>query len=312
MISLLLGIFTLIELNCENLFDCQHDTLKHDTEWLSDGARRWNSYRYWNKINSLAKVIISCGDSEKEWNMPDIAVLCEVENDSLLRDLTKRSLLRTARYEYVITQSPDERGMDVAILYSPLTFKPLNFHSIRIKNAKNERPTRDVLYLSGCISTGDTLHIFALHAPSRVGGVNKTDAYRLKVAQRIMQSTDSIKNISQDPKIIIAGDFNDLNNGISLQCLADNNFIDVSKAVKGKAKGKATYKYKGVWQSLDHIFISQNMQKWLLECRINDADFLLEEDKKYGGWQPKRTYNGYRYNKGYSDHLPLVVQFLIP
>ena len=97
-ISLFLsGLLTLVELNCENLFDCHHDSLKQDTEWMPSAVRKWTPDRYWRKVNNIGQVIISCSQQ----SLPDLVALVEVENDSVLRDLTRRSLLRNAGYEYL-------------------------------------------------------------------------------------------------------------------------------------------------------------------------------------------------------------------
>ena len=114
--TLLVSLFTLVQLNCENLFDCRHDSLKDDHEFLPEAYRRWTPSRYWKKLNRIGQEIVACGGEGKQWRLPDLVALCEVENDSVLRDLTHRSLLRTARYEYVMTNSPDVRGIDVALL----------------------------------------------------------------------------------------------------------------------------------------------------------------------------------------------------
>ena len=157
---LLASLLTLVQLNCENLFDCRHDSLKQDTEFTPDGDRRWTERKYWDKLNNTAKAIISCGTENGDWRVPDLVVLCEVENDSVMRDLAKRSLLRNSNYEYIVTSSPDERGIDVALLYSPGSFAPVRHYPLRIRPVKGMRPTRDILYASGRIITGDTLHIF--------------------------------------------------------------------------------------------------------------------------------------------------------
>ena len=116
---------TFVELNCENLFDCRHDSLKQDQEFLPDGAHHWTKKRYWTKQNNIAREILSCADE-----LPDLVALIEVENDSVVRDLTRRSLLRNAGYHYLMTESPDVRGLDVALLYQPASLRPLCFESI--------------------------------------------------------------------------------------------------------------------------------------------------------------------------------------
>lgn len=110
---------TIVELNTENLFDTRHDTLKNDYEFLPDSPRHWTRTKYWQKLNRIGQTIIACGEDSSGWTLPDIVGLCEVENDSVLFDLTRRSLLRKACYEYVMTASNDARGIDVALLYSP-------------------------------------------------------------------------------------------------------------------------------------------------------------------------------------------------
>ena len=112
MLALLLAsLLTFVELNCENLFDTRHDSLKQDTEYLPEAVRHWTGKRYWRKQNNIAQELLSTCDD----GLPDLVALCEVENDSVLHDLTRRSLLRNARYEYVMTHSADERGIDALI-----------------------------------------------------------------------------------------------------------------------------------------------------------------------------------------------------
>jgi len=116
---------TLVELNCENLFDCRHDSLKQDTEWLPASVRKWTPARYWSKLNRIGQEIIASTADSVTHQLPDLVALVEVENDSVLRDLTRRSLLRHAGYEYLMTESPDLRGIDVALLYQPFAFRPV-------------------------------------------------------------------------------------------------------------------------------------------------------------------------------------------
>ena len=159
-----MSLFTFVELNCENLFDTRHDSLKQDTEFLPTAVRRWTPYRYWHKLNRIGQAIVSCGVLDTLSVMPDMVALTEVENDSVLTDLTRRSLLRQAGYEYVMTASPDERGIDVALMWSPFAFRLIRHHAIRIDPPKGFRHTRDILYASGEVITGDTLHVFVVHA----------------------------------------------------------------------------------------------------------------------------------------------------
>ena len=320
---LLLSVFTFVELNCENLFDCVHDSLKNDTEFLPDGSYHWTRTKYWRKLNRVGQTIVSCGRDhyvsdeanqndgivEYVWRFPDMIALCEVENDSVMRDLTKRSLLRTARYEYVMTNSPDKRGIDVAIMYSPFSFRLINSRSVRISPVKGMQPTRDLLYVSGLLISSDTLHVIAAHLPSRRGGEMASRPFRNVVAREICRLTDSIRTVSPDAMIVVAGDFNDYSESESVRQVCSNGFVDVSADAVGRHGAKATYKYRGEWRSLDHILVSLNIREKVALCRVHDDKFLLVEDKKYGGVQPRRNYLGPRWLDGFSDHLPLVAEF---
>lgn len=301
-----------MELNCENLFDCTHDSLKNDYEYLPTGRRHWTKRKYKTKVNNIAKEIIACSRQDEEDSLmtylPDFVALCEVENDSTMVDLTRRSPLRNAHYNYFISDSPDVRGIDVALLYRD-TFNPISHYSLRTPPASGMRPTRDILYVNGIFCNQDTLHIFVLHSPSRLGGEQASRPYRMAVARRLCMSIDSIMSISPMANIIIAGDFNDYTNNIPLQEIYLRNISDVTAAAKGLNGAKGTYRYKGRWGSLDHILLSHPLQDKLHNVYINDLPFLTEEDTKYGGRKPLRTYYGYQYQpEGFSDHLPLVLE----
>lgn len=306
---LLIGIFTFVELNCENLFDCVDDPITQDEQFLPSSDYHWTHSRYWRKINRTGQTILSCGEGGNDWSLPDMVALCEVENDSCMVDLTKRSLLRKARYEYVMTHSPDERGIDVALLYSPLTFQLLHYYSIRVNPLPDMRPTRDILYACGLIGERDTLHVFAVHAPSRSEGEQPTRAHRRVVADRLLASIDSLRSVSANARIMIAGDFNDYSSDENIQFIGQHGLKDVSSKAVGRHGAKATYRYQGEWGSLDHIFVDDPTSHSLAECSVHDAPFLLEKDEKFGGVKPFRNYLGPRYKNGYSDHLPLVARF---
>ncbi len=328
---LLTTLFTFIELNCENLFDYTHDEGKDDMEWTPTSMRHWNKGRYWRKLNNIGQEIISCGETPSlnrerlrvgeqssgmgrggspTWQLPDMVALCEVENDSVIRDLTKRSMLRNAGYEYLITQSPDLRGIDVALLYAPTSFRLIRSYALRVKPLPGMRPTRDILYACGEIISGDTLHVFVVHAPSRFGGERQTRPNRRVVGERLMASIDSIRSLHPNPRIIVAGDFNDGDNDALLTYLHSQRLHNISEGAMGHHGAKATYKYQGRWENIDHILVSSAMVRSFQEVYVHDPEFLTEEDSKYGGRQPHRNYNGMRYQRGFSDHLPLVARFI--
>lgn len=153
--------FRVLFWNVENLFDCKDDPQKNDNEFLPDAKRNWTPYHYWEKVRNLAKGIIASGDEY----VPDLVGLCEVENDSCLYDLTRRSPLREAGYRFVMTDSPDQRGIDVALLYQRAKFKLLQHQSIRIPHKQLKRgATRDILHVVGQVVSGDTLDVIELHS----------------------------------------------------------------------------------------------------------------------------------------------------
>ncbi len=298
---------TIVELNTENLFDTQHDSLKNDYGFLPDSPRHWTRTKYWQKLNRIGQTIIACGEDSSGWSLPDIVGLCEVENDSVLFDLTRRSLLRKARYEYVMTASDDVRGIDVALLYSPFSFRLIKADTIRVLPLSEMRPTRDILHVEGEIENGDTLHIFLLHAPSRMGGELYSRPFRKHVMERLCSAIDSLRSQYANPKLLVMGDFNDYADSPSLQLAYEHGLFNVATGAHGRNGAKGTYRYHGEWGSLDQILVSENLRSWVKDCRINDAPFLLEKDTKYGGVKPRRNYNGMRFNNGFSDHLPLIL-----
>ena len=297
--------FVVMEYNCENLFDCRRDTLADDTEFLPDSEREWTFPRYWRKLNDIARVIHQCSTGGRQPHLPDLVALTEVENDSVIYMLTRRSMLRAAGYRYHITQSKDPRGIDVALLYNPLTFSVITHATLRITPPKGNAHTRDILYVKGRTRKNDTLHVFVVHAPSRRGGEEVAEDYRLAVARRVKQSLDSIRTHTPQASIIIAGDFNDYTHSKSLRYLTRAGMTDISARVKGK-RARGTYKYQGMWNSLDHILISPTLQNRVNTCRIYDPEWLLDIDSR-GGYKPRRTYLGTYYHGGVSDHLPLVL-----
>lgn len=312
--------FRVMFYNVENLFDCQHDSLKNDYEFLPDAPKGWTLARYYDKLTKIAKVIIATGKN----HVPDLVGLCEVENDRCLKNLVWNSPLREAKYRYVMTDSPDERGIDVALLYQRGSFKLLGKNIISIPHQKmKRRPTRDILHVIGKVMSGDTLDVFVCHMPSRAGGEQKSESYRLFTAGILNREVDSIMNIRQHPNVIIMGDFNDYPTNKSivevLGAVAPKGAVQARKLynlMNGRKEG--TYRYRGEWGMLDQLIVSgfllqghDGMRTSYDKAQILKYPFLLEEDEKYGGDIPSRTYLGKKYHGGYSDHLPVCVDFEI-
>lgn len=277
---LLVSLFTIVEFNCENLFDTRHDTLKLDQEFLPTSDYHWTPTRYWRKLSRVGQALAATGEVSGTMLLPDLAVLTEVENDSVMRDLCCRSLLRTAGYRWVMTDSPDERGIDVALLYSPLSFRLLSYSFVRVTPTLGFQPTRDILYAAGMVATGDTLHVVGVHAPSRRNGELASRPYRMAVARAVCQLVDSVTANSRHPLIVVTGDFNDYSESPAILELVKHGLTEVSKDAVGSHGARGSYRYHGEWRSIDHLLCNDALVRRFVSCRIGDAEFLLEKDKK--------------------------------
>lgn len=300
--------------NVENLFDFTDDPLTDDNAFLPDGLMRWNSTRYRKKINSLYKVITAAG----EWDPPAVIGFCEIENRKVLEDLIYGTYLSKLNYSIIHEESPDRRGIDVCLIYRKKVADIICYkYWIPSEINHNDFNSRSVLYAKLLIGS-DTIHLFLNHWPSRRGGVLSGEDYRIRIADMIKAKTDSIMEI--DPagaKIIISGDFNcnpDDKVIKSLICSADStrSMIDLSDSLYNHGFG--TYRYLGTWEMIDQVIVSAKLlsansgiytEPKLL--RIFKPDFLLKKDTKYPGSSPFSTYKGYKYQGGYSDHLPVLL-----
>lgn len=188
--------------NVENLFDCRHDSLKDDLEFLPESSRHWTRSRYWHKLDNVARTLAAASKGE-EW--PMLVGLGEVENDSVLHDLTRRSPLRLARYAYVHHEGPDLRGIDCALLYQPEQFHLLGSRAVRVPSERHGlRPTRDLLHCWGVLPGGDSLHVICVHFPSRAGGTRQSGLHRKLAAEALCGLLDSLSG----QQVIVMGDFN--------------------------------------------------------------------------------------------------------
>jgi len=304
--------------NCENLFDTYDDSAKRDEDFLPEGNHHWNKTKYYDKLNKISKVITAVGG----WRPVELVGLCEVESRRAVKDLVYNSQLYMLEYKYIHKESPDKRGIDVALLYQPKKYKPVKNKFITIHFPNNpEKFTRDILYSKGVLHQKDTVHIFVNHWPSRWGGQLQSEPYRKFTASVLKHVTDSIFKISPNANIIIIGDFNDepvnksLKDVLNAKLSADNlkntnlyNLAYISESFEG------SHKHKGDWAKLDQIIVSGNLLKGSnnLKTDINgytifNAAFLLEKDEAYLGIKPFRTYIGFKYHGGYSDHLPVFI-----
>lgn len=314
--------FRVMEWNVENLFDICHDVGSDDREFLPGAERNWNSPRYWRKLKMVSHTIAAVGGSRP----PELVALVEVENDSVMTHLTRRSLLRRLGYEYVMTAGSDPRGIDVALLYQPLRFRLLGSRSVPI--VAGRRRLRDVLHVVGLIPTGDTLDVLVCHQPSRAGG-GAAQQLRRAAARRLRQVADSVMRLRTVPRLLLMGDMNDeatdpsLRTGLGVAVPPEGDvpvrpdaLYVLSHRLHEPGGVRGTYKYRGEWNQLDHLVVSgalldatSRFHTGADRCRIAVLDFLVRPDRTYGGVAPSRIYLGSYYNGGVSDHLPLFTDF---
>lgn len=287
--------------NVENLFDCQHDSLKEDYEFLPESDRHWTHGRYWKKLDNLSRTIAAIA-GEDVW--PMIIGMCEVENDSCLRDLTRRSPLRIARYAYIHEEGPDERGVDVAMLYDSLQFRPLGHETIRIPSEEhNFQPTRDILHVWGHHPyLSDTLHLVLIHLPSRANSGYKGDRHRRLAVETLCSLLDKLV----DKSVLLMGDFNAEPNDAIFRNIEKRMVSLMPQSRKDLLRAQGTYYYRKLWGFIDHILVSQRLQPFV-ESRVSVGRFAFLLSDNASPW---RTYQGPVYRGGYSDHLPIWVNLL--
>ena len=291
--------FTVLSYNIENAFDTIHDEGKNDLEYCEGGERKWSKYKLFQKLKGVSKVIAAADEKRPI----DLIGLCEVENDTVMQYFTRRTSLSRLGYHYILTDSEDDRGIDVALLYSPFTFHPIEKQPIR-PNFKKQK-TRDILHVAGTISGGDTLDIYVLHLPSKRGGGEAQDL-SMAICQQLKEHTDSVRAIRQHPNLLIIGDFNAETNSPQLKLLTRSHHL-IDRTAKLQP---GTYKYQGEWSTIDHI-LTHTTTLSHLQTRILTLPFLTESDPIHGDIKPHRTYLGPVYKGGVSDHLPVVSIFQI-
>ena len=311
--------YSLLFYNTENFFDVENDSTANDEDFLLNAKRNWNRARFYLKTEHLAKVILATG----KWNAPLLVGLCEIENREVLETLVRAEPLSKYQYKIIQKDSPDLRGIDVALLYRPDFFRPLNYEALRVSDPENKNfRTRDILKVEGILNDCDTIVMFVNHWPSRFGGVMETEKYRNLAAQTLRQAIDRCFSNNPKAKINCMGDFNDTPSDGSLQTVAGENTFNTSAASKHLINLSSewasahiqTIKNKFQWQTFDQIMVSEGVSH-PTSCMTNgraeifSAGFLLEKDVKYGGLKPRRTYVGFKYNNGFSDHLPVVFRF---
>lgn len=305
--------------NVENLFDTINDPNTNDDEFTPQGAKKWNSTRYIDKLEKLSKVITT--PSEKN---PLFIGLAEVENRFVVLDLIQTGKLSNTKYRIAHFDSPDQRGIDVALAFDLERFFLLHSEAIAVILKENEDfKTRDILYVKGLLKDSIPLHVFVNHWSSRYGGQKETEHKRVQAANILKHKSDSLLAENPNANILFLGDFNDYptNKSISevlraksIQKSSKNDFVNL--LAPQHAEGRGTHNYRGKWGALDQVIISSSLKEGnTIGVKNNEAhilyeDFLLYEHES-GDKTPNRTYGGPNYFGGYSDHL-LIYTFLEP
>lgn len=305
--------------NVENLFDTINDPITDDDEFTPSGFKKWNEKRYEKKLNDLSWVLSNIDD-----NLPTLIGLCEVENRNVVEDLSKNTLLIAGNYKVIHEESPDTRGIDVALMYRTGLFKYYSHSSVPvIVPDAPESKLRNILYVKGAFAESDTFHIFVNHWKSRRGGREETEFKRLATAKILKTEINKIFSKNENANIIIMGDFNDepYNTGLNKILNAtdkkgNTDFDELYNLMYNKAKndeGTISRNYK--WFMLDNMIVSRSL--------IDDKDFFVEGstghifkpqkilyyNAKANFHVPNKTYGGKNYYGGYSDHL--AVYFIL-
>lgn len=277
--------------NLENYFDWRNDsTSVSDAEFSSRGARRWTRRRFQAKSNAIAKGILWAG-------APEIIGLAEVENIFVLRQLIKTTALQKLDYEIVHYDSPDSRGIDVALLYRRNSIKLLDSKPCHIYEDTSIMRTRDILLATFKDGRGETLAILVNHHPSKYGGAEESEARRRRAVSTLNHLVDSLQGAGVS-RIVAIGDFNDTPDNPIYDILKMNNL-----SMPLFQSGRGTIRYDGEWELIDQCFVSGIPESTL---EILYIPFLMVPDKAHGGQKPLRTYSGPRYLGGVSDHCPIL------
>ena len=306
--------------NVENLFDINDDPVKIDSEYLPTSRIQWTIERYEKKLQNIAKVVDALN--------PTILGMTEVENDLVLQDLVNQSLIKSKNYGFVHFESPDERGIDVALIYkkADFTVKNKEFHRINFPNSNDK--TRDILQVDGVI-LGQNISVFVNHFPSRRGGAEASEDKRIFVAQMLKKAVDAAMKKDKNTHVIIMGDLNDdpsdksLTEGLEAKQwdrntsneLIVNGLYNLASGVK--RDGLGSYYYQKNWEVIDQIIVSGNLLAENSTLVTQDQESIFKEDfityleKKSGLRLPNRTYTGPIYRGGFSDHFPVYVSVFL-
>ncbi|WP_395065386.1 endonuclease/exonuclease/phosphatase family protein [Flavobacterium sp.] len=340
-------VHTVAFYNFENLFDTINEA-NNDEEWLPSGAQHWTSKKYKQKLTNLSRVLTEIGTGENPANSPTFIGGCEIENRGVLEDLIKQPKMINLDYGIVHFDSPDKRGIDVALLYQKKHFKVISASNIplliyRKKEVKNDKEkdkekeevtddnlvldnssdrvyTRDQLLVTGFLD-GEEINIIVNHWPSRSGGEKKSSPFREAAGALNRKIIDSLIKINPLAKIITMGDLNDgsynksvkIGVGAKLKKTELKEPADIYNPFEQMAKnGNASLFYRDAGDIFDQIMVSEEFVK---------PDYSSFRYWKAGIYnkpfmiETMGQYKGYplRHSAnevGFSDHFPVYIYLI--
>jgi endonuclease/exonuclease/phosphatase family metal-dependent hydrolase len=298
-------IFTAAWWNVENLFDLRDDPHTNDDEFTPAGERHWTRRRLEAKIQGIYKTL-------SMMDRPDVVGLGEVENKYVLRELCQGTPLSQVPYRYVHYDSPDRRGIDVALIYRTDRFTVTGSRKINVSDSAAGFFTRDILLVEGVTAAGDSVCILVNHWPSKKGG-EEADAHRLRIADTLRRLMLELHAKQPSAAIIAMGDMNSAADeealtqgmGFGTDTVSPDGIRLLTQRLPSDM---GSHKYQGEWRYIDHVFLLADEPWQVKKLKLLRFDNLLIDDGNRPGQRPKRTYQGTRYEGGLSDHLPLLLR----
>ncbi|PWE00810.1 endonuclease/exonuclease/phosphatase family protein [Marinilabilia rubra] len=303
--------------NLENLFDTIDAPDVRDEEFTPRSEKQWDANRYQRKLQNMASVIAGIGSVE-DVGAPAVMGLCEMENIKVLEDLVATDRLKSYNYKIIHEDSPDKRGIDVALIYHPESFTPDDYRAVPLLISDEEGNriyTRDQLIVSGELN-GERLHFIVNHWPSRYGGKERSIPLRNAAGKLTRSLVDSIRAENDDAKIVVMGDLNDdpvdesvkkyLMAGVTPQAGGGDSLFNATAPLF--FEGRGTLCYRDFWNLFDQIVVTPNLIKkspgkyHIVKTEIYDKQYLRQQEGDYSGY-PFRTFVGSWYHGGYSDHF---------
>lgn len=304
--------------NVENLFDTINDPNKNDEQFLPDGDYRWNSEKYYQKLDRISQVIQEM--SKMDGGLVALGV-SEVENEQVLLDLLSTERLKPLGLKVCHHESPDRRGVDVSLIYNPQRFCVIDTaaYPLVVPN-QPEFISRDQWLVTGILDKTDTLYILVNHWPSKAGGEKRSLPGRIAAGSLSHTIAQEVFQKHPGAKFILMGDLNDNPNSKAMM-----EYLGTKVRTKGLTNndlynpmwkmfqdGIGSYAYRDSWEMLDNIIISGGLVYPRANTyKYNGAfvfrkDFMITKSGSYMGY-PWRMYAGGIYQGGYSDHFPVYI-----